>query len=86
MWKGSWFSVHAASAITATASIPNIIAMYILAPEVKKDLKAYCQKYKVGKLVNRGWIAEAETQPIPIPVEIIEDEEKSLGESSWQTK
>lgn len=49
-------------------------------------MKAYCQKYKVGKLVNRGWIAEAETQPIPIPVEIIEDEEKSLGESSWQTK
>lgn len=78
--------INITDAMMIAMSVPNIIAMYILAPEVKKDLKAYCQKYKVGKLVNRGWIAEAETQPIPVPVEIIEDEEKSLGESSWQTK
>ncbi|MCM1339904.1 MAG: alanine:cation symporter family protein [Muribaculaceae bacterium] len=44
--------------------VPNIIVLYILAPEIKKDLKAYCQKYKVAKLVNRGWIAEAEQQAV----------------------
>ncbi len=41
--------------------VPNIIVLYILAPEVKKDLKTYCQKYKIAKLINRKWIAEAET-------------------------
>ena len=68
--------------------VPNIIVLYILAPEIKKDLKAYCQKYKVGKLINRGWIAESEVQPIAVPVDVIEDEEKSVGEdiSSCQTK
>ena len=33
--------------------------MYILASEVKNDLKMYCQKYKVGKLINKKWIEEA---------------------------
>ena len=33
--------------------VPNIIVLYILAPEVKKDLKAYCQKYKIAKLIER---------------------------------
>ena len=32
--------------------VPNIIVLYILAPEIKRDLKAYCEKYniKIGKL------------------------------------
>ncbi|MCD8378716.1 MAG: alanine:cation symporter family protein [Candidatus Gastranaerophilales bacterium] len=36
-------------AMMISMSIPNIIAMYILAPEIKKDLKEYCHKhgYKV---------------------------------------
>ncbi len=40
--------------------VPNIIVLYILAPEIKKDLKAYCQKYGIAKWVNRGWMKEAE--------------------------
>lgn len=70
-------------AMMISMSIPNIIVMYILAPEVKKDLKAYCQKYKVGKLVNKKWIAEAELQPVAVPVEAssvvtsqVEDDDK----------
>ena len=73
--------INITDAMMIAMSVPNIIAMYILAPEVKKDLKAYCQKYKVGKLINRGWIAESEVQPIAVPVEVIEDEEKSVGEN-----
>ena len=76
--------------------VPNIIALYILAPEIKKDLKNYCQRYKIGKLVNRKWIAESESAAVPvkeiivseeaIKEGIIKDEEKSIGEDIWQTK
>ncbi len=77
--------------------VPNIIALYILAPEIKKDLKAYCQRYKVCRLVNGKWIKEAEnaTNPVKeviiseeeIKEGIIKDEEKSIGEDdAWQTK
>lgn len=31
--------------------VPNIIVLYILCKDVKVDLKAYCKKYGVGKLV-----------------------------------
>jgi hypothetical protein len=30
--------------------------MYILAPEIKKDLAEYCRKHQVGKLINRDWL------------------------------
>ncbi len=42
--------------------VPNIIVLYILAPEVKKDLKQYCQKYGVGKLIYRKWFKEIKPQ------------------------
>ena len=35
--------------------VPNIIVLYILCPEVKKELKTYCQKYNIGKWVNPTW-------------------------------
>ena len=35
--------------------VPNIIVLYILASEVKKELKLYCQKYQIGKWVNPAW-------------------------------
>jgi hypothetical protein len=38
--------------------------MYILAPEIKKDLAEYCRKHKVGKLINRDWL-----KPIPVSTE-----------------
>lgn len=48
--------INITDAMMLAMSVPNIIAMYILAPEIKKDLKEYCRKYKVGKLINRDWI------------------------------
>ena len=51
-------------------SLPNIIAMYILAPEIKKDLKEYCKLHQLGKLVNRDWL-----KPAPVPVENDDDDE-----------
>jgi len=27
--------------------IPNVIALYVLCPEVKKDLESYCKRHKL---------------------------------------
>lgn len=61
--------INITDAMMIAMSIPNIIAMYILAPEIKKDLKVYCQKYQLGKWVNRDWLAEA-----PVPVKADEED------------
>ena len=36
-------------------SIPNIIAIYILIPDIKKDLKAYALKNKLALEFNKRW-------------------------------
>lgn len=36
-------------------SIPNIIAMYILAPEIKKDLVKYCKRFNIAPSFNSRW-------------------------------
>ncbi|MDR1326951.1 MAG: alanine:cation symporter family protein [Heliobacteriaceae bacterium] len=51
--------INITDAMMIAMSIPNIIAMYILAPEIKKDLAEYCRKYQVGKFINRDWLAMA---------------------------
>lgn len=40
--------INITDAMMISMSVPNIIAMYILAPEIKKDLKAYCALHNVG--------------------------------------
>ena len=51
-------------------SLPNIIAMYILAPEVKKDLAEYCRVHQLGRWINRDWL-----KPVEAAVENEEDDE-----------
>ena len=68
--------INITDAMMIAMSLPNIIAMYILAPEVKKDLKAYCQKYQLGKWINRDWLAEVKPAPVPVTVE----EQEESGE------
>ncbi len=48
--------INITDAMMIAMSIPNIIAMYILAPEVKSDLRDYCRKHQIGKLVNKDWL------------------------------
>jgi AGCS family alanine or glycine:cation symporter len=50
--------INITDAMMIAMSVPNIIAMYLLAPEVKQDLKEYCQKYQVGKIVNKDWLVQ----------------------------
>lgn len=42
--------INITDAMMIAVSIPNIIAMYILAPEIKRDLITYCKKYNVTKV------------------------------------
>ncbi len=48
--------INITDAMMISMSVPNIIAMYILAPEIKKDLRIYCAEHKLGKIINRDWI------------------------------
>ncbi len=57
--------INITDAMMIAMSIPNIIAMYILAPEVKKDLAEYCRKYQLGKKINKDWLT---AQPVPVEV------------------
>ena len=38
-------------AMMVSMCVPNIIVLYILAGEVKKELKLYCQKHNIGKWI-----------------------------------
>lgn len=42
-------------------SVPNIIAIYFLLPDLKEDLKAYCQKHNIYNRFINGWFKSNET-------------------------
>lgn len=44
--------------------VPNVIVLYILCPEVKKELKKYCIEHNVGRWVHPSWFKE-----VPVVVE-----------------
>lgn len=35
--------------------VPNIIVLYILCPEVKKELKMYCREHNIGRWIYAKW-------------------------------
>ncbi|MBP3924594.1 alanine:cation symporter family protein [bacterium] len=52
--------INITDAMMIAMSVPNIIAMYILAPEIKSDLKDYCVKFGVGKWLHKDWFRNAQ--------------------------
>ncbi len=42
-------------AMMIAMAIPNLITMYILAPEIKKDLAEYCRKNNIGGIFTGAW-------------------------------
>jgi AGCS family alanine or glycine:cation symporter len=52
--------INITDAMMVAMCLPNIIVLYILAPEIKRDLKEYVRRYKLGKLVNRDWLKETQ--------------------------
>jgi AGCS family alanine or glycine:cation symporter len=64
--------INITDAMMIAMSIPNIITMYILAPEIKQDLKEYCQKHRIGAKVNKDWLAA-------VPAVTLTDKAKETG-------
>lgn len=60
-------------AMMIAMSIPNLITLYILAPEIKNDLMDYCRRFKVGTWIYRDKLARLE--PVPVAVTVEEEEE-----------
>ncbi len=71
--------INITDAMMIAMCVPNIIVLYILAPEIKRDLKAYCLKHGVGKTVYGKWFKEAELAAVPV-------EDKKVEDAKCQTK
>ena len=54
--------INIVDAMMIFPSIPNIITLYILAPEIKMTLKEYCRKYKLGNPINGVWFRESKSK------------------------
>ena len=54
--------INIVDAMMIFPSIPNIITLYILAPEIKMTLKEYCRKYKLGNPINAVWFRESKSK------------------------
>ena len=55
-------------AMMISMCVPNVIVLYILCKDVKKELKEYCRKNNLGKFVYRKWYKEA----APVVIEEVE--------------
>ncbi|MBE7713415.1 MAG: alanine:cation symporter family protein [Cyanobacteria bacterium SIG26] len=60
--------INITDAMMVAMCVPNVIVLYILAPEVKKELKAYCQRHNLGKLIYKKWHSESLEIVEPTPV------------------
>lgn len=47
--------INIVDAMMISTSVPNIIALYILAPEIREELRLYCQKMKLKTPFDRKW-------------------------------
>ena len=47
--------INITDAMMISMSVPNIITMYILAPEIKRDLKEYAKRHKIAMFINSKW-------------------------------
>jgi len=47
--------VDFADAMMLAMAVPNLLAVFILLPEIKKDLLLYCKKYKLVNMMNKSW-------------------------------
>ncbi len=54
--------INITDAMMIAMCVPNIIVLYILCKDVKADLKVYCQKNELGKLIYRKWFKTVPVQ------------------------
>ncbi len=55
--------INITDAMMIAMSVPNIIALYVLSPEIKSDLVEYVRRHQVAKWLNRDWV-----KPVPAAV------------------
>ena len=74
--------INITDAMMIAMCVPNVIVLYVLAPEVKKDLRLYCRKYNLGRFIYSKWFKDepakvevkSEVEEIPEFVEVnVED-------------
>lgn len=56
--------INITDAMMISMSVPNIITMYILAPEIKRDLCEYAKRYKIAYAFNRKWFAKFDDESV----------------------
>ena len=44
--------------------VPNVIVLYILCPEVKRELQKYCLEHNIGRWVNPSWFKGVQAVPV----------------------
>ncbi len=54
--------INITDAMMIAMSVPNIIALYILAPEIKADLKKYVAHHNFGRWIVPDWIKTAKAE------------------------
>lgn len=64
--------IEITDAMMIAMCVPNIIALYILCPEIKNELKQYCKKYNVGKFIVPDWIKSVTPAVVPAKTETVE--------------
>ena len=47
--------INITDAMMISMSVPNIITMYLLAPEIKKDLQDYARRHHIAQWFNKKW-------------------------------
>ncbi len=60
--------IYITDAMMIAMCVPNIIALYVLSPEIKRDLIDYCNRHQVAKWLNRDWVK-------PVAVEVKAEDE-----------
>ena len=60
--------INITDAMMIAMCVPNVIVLYFLAPEVKKELKAYAQRHNLGRFIYKKWHTEALEIVDPTPV------------------
>ncbi len=61
--------IYITDAMMIAMSVPNIIALYILSPEIKEELKLYCATHNIGKYIVPDWIKSAKVATIKVDTE-----------------
>ena len=56
--------INITDAMMISMSVPNIITMYFLAPEIKRDLCEYAKRHNIAYAFNKKWFAKLDKERV----------------------